>query len=426
MSLAGIWGAGAEGRSAAHALLAQGFEAVVVDESDAARPADLDERADFASGSEALNRLLGCTVVVCSPGIPGTHPFRARLDAASVPTTTLSDLWMRSHSQATIGVTGTKGKSTTTTLIRLLLDAAGCDTQLGGNIGIPLADLRPDAGVTVAELSSYQCASLRHAPRLAVITSLYQDHLTWHGSKERYWLDKARILGPGAEALVCDEDTRAKLRSVDAALPPHILTPDDGLRDRVSTLVTSGPLALPQNASNLALAVLAAERWLARPLSDDEATAAIARFAPLPHRLATVFTHHDVTWIDDTLATVPESVIAALEAFPGETVLIVGGQDRGLDYGVLTDYLNAREPRPRLITIPSNGDRIAAGYRARHPRLVHRAPSLEAAVERAAQLAAPGTTVVLSPGAPSYDRFTSFAHKSAAFEAAIRRTDAGA
>lgn len=421
--LVGVWGAGAEGRSAARTMLDEGREVLVVDERPGERPAELDERAGYASGDGALERLLGVGLVVCSPGVPRTHPFREQLAAAGVPATTLSARWMARAGASTIGVTGTKGKSTTATLTSLLLEAAGREVQVGGNIGVPLAEMREGVEVTVAELSSYQCAYLEHGPRIAIVTSLYSDHLPWHGSKAQYWQDKSGIVGPGCEAVVCDEDTLAKLRTVDVALPAEILVPQAALVDRVAGLGLAGPIALAQNLRNLELAILAVERWLGRPLADDEIRAAAERFTPLPHRLETIAVRDGVTWVDDTLATVPEGVIAALEAFPGPVIAIVGGEDRGIDFAVLTEFLLARAPKARLITIPTSGRRVAEGYRAAHPELVEDAESLEAAVARAAQLAAelaePGTAVLLSPGSPSYDFYRNYEDKSEAFARAV-------
>ncbi len=419
MSTAGVWGVGTEGLEAARVMLARGLEVLAVDEVEGPRPEGLDERARFAAGTAALDGLLDCDPVVCSPGIPPHHPFRIRLADAGVTTTSLAALWMQAEGTRTIGVTGTKGKSTTTTLIAALLEAAGVSTHIGGNIGVALGERPADAAVTVAELSSYQCASLSRAPRIAVLTSLYEDHLTWHGSRERYWADKARIFGDGCEVLVCDAQTLEKVHTIGAPLPTEVLVPDASVREQLESAALPGAMALQQNAQNFQLAILAAQSWLGRELTSAEIQDAARSFTPLPHRLELVSTFSGLHWIDDTLSTVPESVVVALEAFPGDAVVIVGGEDRGLDYAGLTEYLLSREPLARLVTVPTNGERIAAGYARAHPELVHRAEDLEDAVAQAASLAPAGASVLLSPGAPSYDRFRNFAHKSEAYVAAI-------
>jgi UDP-N-acetylmuramoylalanine--D-glutamate ligase len=326
---------------------------------------------------------------------------------------------MEDAGQATIGVTGTKGKSTTTTLIGLLLDAAGLTTQVGGNIGVPLTELKQDADVTVAELSSYQCASLKISPRIAVITNLYEDHLTWHGSKHAYWQDKARIAGMGCETLVCDENTLMALNSINAKLPERIIMPDDLLRSRIKISELPKTLKLQQNLDNLHLAVLAADSWLSRQLTEQEIINATTAFHALPHRLEYVTSLDGVTWIDDTLSTIPESIIAASKAFAGEITLLVGGEERGVNYSGLTKHLRERQPLAHLITIPSNGKRIASEYETLHADQVHHASDLEEAVLIAASIAKQGSTIVLSPGAPSYDHFKNFEQKSATFVKAI-------
>ncbi len=414
MTLVGVWGAGREGRAIAARLTAQGDDVLVVDErADADRPEGLDARAEYRAGS--LAPLLAREIVVCSPGVPGVHPFREELRAAGVRLTSVTDLWMQAHAADTIGVTGTKGKSTTTTLIAGLLTAAGLDAQLGGNIGIPLADLRDDAVATAAELSSYQCASLTVSPRVAVVTSLYEDHLPWHGSRDRYLRDKTRIFTEGAEVLVCSAQAMNELKKLGVPLPARVHICDEGDFSRLEGIELPPALRLAQNRGNFVLAILAAEEWLGRSLRAETITRAAHDFSPLPHRLELVAEKDGVRYIDDTLSTIPQSVAAALASIEGDVILLLGGQERGIDYAPLTAALDAHEPRPRIVTMPENGERIAQEYRAEHPECVVSADSLEDAVRTAAAIATPGTTVVLSPGAPSFDRFRDFADKSRVF-----------
>jgi UDP-N-acetylmuramoylalanine--D-glutamate ligase len=179
-------------------------------------------------------------------------------------------------------------------------------------------------------------------------------------------------------------------------------------------------LAYPHNAVNAALAAQAAAEVLGRAVTDDEIDAAAATFTGLPHRLQTVRRTAGNRWIDDTLATTGESVVAALSAMPAEDsiALIVGGMDRSLDYRRLDEFLCAGSRRVTLIQGPTNGALIGVEFARRHPDRVHRVTDLDEAVRVAAGLS--GVDVVLlSPGAASYDLYRNYEAKGAAFCAVI-------
>ncbi|MDO4241277.1 MAG: UDP-N-acetylmuramoyl-L-alanine--D-glutamate ligase [Microbacteriaceae bacterium] len=417
----GVWGAGIEGIAATKMLVNQGEKVFIADELASERPDALPETVDFYCGENAIAHLLNAETVFCSPGVPGVHPFREQLKSAGVKLTSLANQWMQTYGDRTIGVTGTKGKSTTTTLVAGLLVAAGKPAHIGGNIGVPLDTLPAGKEAAAVELSSYQCASLQKSPKIAVITSLYSDHLPWHGSQEQYLADKMRVFGAGCEVLVSDSTVLAQVQKLGVNLPKTVRTPDDALKTRIDGILKTAQVSvMPQN---LCLAVLAAEALLEHNLTDAEIHSALVSFQPLPHRLQLVSEARGLRWIDDTLSTVPESVIIALQAFPGEVVLLAGGLDRGINYTKLTDFLKGRTPLPRVITLPSNGKRIVDAYEKAHPDFVHHASSLEEAVKLAPEFALEGATVLLSPGAPSHDLYKNYADKSAHFIAAIRALD---
>lgn len=282
MTHVGIWGAGREGLAAARRYLANGHTVTVVSEADAPRPAALPADAVFYGGPAALSHLREADLVVISPGVPRVHPFRAEL--RDIPQTSVTDAWLASHADHTIGVTGTKGKSTTSTLVHALLTAAGVQARLGGNIGVPLMGLGDSPEPTVAELSSYQCASITRSPRIAVVTNLFEDHLTWHGSREAYWRDKARIFDHGACLLVCTPETARQFTALGYTLPP-LRTPGAADHARIAPLALPEPLARPHNRANLVLALCAAEAWLGAELAPDVLVAACAAYEPAapPH-----------------------------------------------------------------------------------------------------------------------------------------------
>jgi UDP-N-acetylmuramoylalanine--D-glutamate ligase len=408
----GIWGFGKEGRVALTWAVRVASAITVVNESDT-EPDDFPhEKARYAGRD--LNALLDCDLVVLSPGVPKTHPFLATLAGASIQITSGTGLWLRDNAFRTIGITGTKGKSTTAALTHRILVNSGIDAIMAGNIGQPLLELPPGDITVVAELSSYQCARLDHSPVIAVVTNLFEEHIPWHGSVAEYWADKARIFTRGAKYLVCDQATKTKFADIgllDDRVSIHVV--DDV---PVDSAMLPPPLRAPHNLHNVQCAMVAA--GLCADLAPNADL--LSGYDGLPHRLEIVAAGNGVAWVDDTLSTTPESVIAAAEAFrDGDVVLIVGGQSRGISYQVLTDYLCAHADTTHVIAIPTNGAAVTREFAERFPDRRHVADSLAHAVTIAAHIARPGTTVILSPGAPSFDFFRDYADKTKHFADAV-------
>ena len=364
-------------------------------------------------------------VVVKSPGISPGHPLVVALLAAGVPLTSGTDLWMTEHASTTTGVTGSKGKSTTASLVHHLNVAFGIDSALGGNIGVPLLALAP-ADRTVAELSSYQAQSLTISPDVVVLTSLFPDHLDWHGSEQQYFADKLNAIAHGPRVVITNvEDARlvAVLRSLGHE-PVGSAWRVDG-----DVIVRGDEPFMPRselrmlgrhNAVNATLALAAVE---AAGVTVDPGIArrALAAFAPLEHRLEPIADPSGITFINDSLSTTPHAAIAALEAIgTAGVVLIVGGQDRGVDYGVLREYLAAR-PVTAALGLPPSGPRILEEI-ARTGIPTEPVDDMVHAVSRARALAPANGIVLLSPAAPSYGVYRDFADRADAFRAAIVQT----
>lgn len=417
----GIWGFGKEGQSLARTAAAAG--AARIDAVDDAGRGTLDAPSDIANlnlwrGAEHLTRLADCDVVFLSPGIPWHQPFFAELRDAGTTLSSAADWYLRRYADQTVGVTGTKGKSTTASFLSHLLCRLGADAVVAGNIGTPLSDLEPGPGaVVVAELSSQQCALVTASPRISVITNLFEDHLDWHGDIDAYHRAKANVFACGGEILVTTPQVLATLERLGIALPPVVRTvdPADAARPAVEGL-GDYVMAYEHNVVNGALAAVAAAEVIGRPVTEDEFLGAVTTFEALPHRLQVVRRTGAVRWIDDTLATTGESVVAALRSMrPDDRVaLIVGGMDRQLDYEQIDDYLLSGARDVHLIQGPTNGTDIGRAFAAAHPEFVHPVDSLQAAVRTAA--AVPGVTaVLLSPGAASYDLYANYVAKAAAF-----------
>ncbi|GIF07296.1 UDP-N-acetylmuramoyl-L-alanine--D-glutamate ligase [Actinoplanes siamensis] len=433
-----VWGTGREGRAAVDAI-ARHEPARLIAVNDGAGYLDDpwdDPRAPLAGGEHAFAALASADVIVRSPGVFSTHPFLADLRARGITITGGSALWMAEHAARTVGVTGSKGKSTTSSLISHLLAAAGRPNAYGGNIGVPLLDL-PPAQLYVLELSSYQCADLTDSPRVAVVTSLFPEHLDAHGGEREYYRDKLNLLRHGPDLIVvngADERLRDEIRGVTDrnGFPPVPAGAGDS-RFRVedgTVFCSDDPLfareALPlkgrHNERNLCVA-LAVLDGMGVDVLGERATleAAVRSFPGLPHRLTEIPDASGVTFVDDTLSTSPYATMHAVEAYEGRPLtVLVGGTDRGLDYGPLRDFLASRELT--VIGLPDSGARILSELSALPKITTHLSEDLADAVRIAREVTPAGGVVLLSPAAPSYGRFRNFEHRSEAFAEAIRAT----
>ena len=426
----GLWGLGREGQASLRRLRALGVEPVLVDDAPAG-PGVL-KTAD--GGLEALAR---CQVVIKTPGI---SPYTAAADQLRSAGVTLAGglgLWANEADLArTVYVTGTKGKSTTSSVIGHLLRGLGYQVLVGGNFGAAPYDPEQsgDYDFWVIEVSSYTAADLAVTPPVTAVTSLHPDHLPWHGGVERYYQDKLSATAqPGADLTVANGDSEL-LRARAALLGPRV--------EWVSETDEPGAtwmdhLGLPgrHNRRN-ALIARAVLRGLGRVTRDEKLAAAAADdhrlaaaadgFTPLPSRLTPVGVVGGVTFIDDSLSTNVLPTLAALDSFPGQRVaLIVGGQDRGIDYLPLARGVSQRPEPTFVLTLPDSGPRITAAFASLplpdgHGYAgIRDCGDLDEAVARAYQWAAPDGVVLLSPAAPSFGHFRDYKDRAEHFVAAM-------
>ena len=388
----GIWGLGREGHANLRKLLALGVEPVLVDDHPAG---SADGRPVLTTGDGGLAALECCDVVVKTPGLSRYRPEVVRLSAMGIPVVGGLGLWLaEADLRRVLCVTGTKGKSTTSSLTGHLLTGLGYRCLVGGNIGaVPYdPDNAGDFDYWVIEVSSYQATDLPVSPPVVAVTSLHPDHLDWHGGVEQYYRDKLSACSqPGAELTVANGDS-VLLRERAALLGPRVEwvgEHDDPAADWME------PLGLPggHNRRN----ALIARRCLTAlrvPGAADAAAlrAAAAGYQPLPSRLTPVGRVGGVTFVDDSLSTNVLPTVAALDAYPGRRIaLIAGGHDRGIDYAPLAAAVVARDAPTFVLTLPDSGPRIRAQLEAaaRSPAPAAPAPAVPAP-------AAP------APGAPAH------------------------
>ncbi|BAL86911.1 putative UDP-N-acetylmuramoylalanine-D-glutamate ligase [Actinoplanes missouriensis 431] len=436
-----VWGTGREGRAAVTAIAKhEPSRLIAVDDSAnyLATPwqDEFAALAPLAGGEHAQAALYTADVVVRSPGVPLTHPYLAELRARGVTVTGGSALWMAENAAKTVGVTGSKGKSTTSSLISHLLAAVGKPNAYGGNIGVPLLDL-PESDLYVLELSSYQCADLTDSPRVAVVTSLFPEHLDSHGSEQAYYRDKLNLLRYGPELIVVNaEDTRLRdeIRGLtDAGGFPPVPAAAEDSRFRVEDgvvycsdepLFARSALELKgrHNERNLCVALAVLDGMGVDVLGlRDELEAAVRSFRGLPHRLTEIEDPSGVTFVDDTLSTSPYSAMHAIEAYEDRPLtVLVGGTDRGLDYAPLRSFLESRTLT--VIGLPDSGARIISEISDLSGVRTMLAEDLVDAVRLAREVTPVGGVVLLSPAAPSYGRFRNFEHRSEVFTQAVHDT----
>jgi len=443
-SSVGLWGLGVEGGANLRRLRALGVTTVLVDDEPTSSIVDgLPVLRTDRGGIEALE---SCDVVVKTPGISRYRPDVARLVSRGIPVAGGLGLWMEEADRdRVVCVTGTKGKSTTAALAGHLLDRLGYRCLVGGNIGRPPWD--PEAGVGydfwVVETSSFQATDLASSPPLVAVTSLSPDHLDWHGDAEAYYRDKlSACTQPGARLTVADGDS-ALLREHRGLLGPEVRWVGIGDPELDGEWTEAlGLLGLHNHRNALiARACLAALGIPAAGPHDgapDPALAeAAAGFSGLESRLRPIGSVDGVIFVDDSLSTNVLPTLAALDAFAGRRVaLVVGGFDRGIDYGPLAEGLARRAAPTLVIAIPASGRRIhaaittaiGAGAARPAPTPATCAPELEvidrpdlmSATAAGFEWARADGVVLLSPAAPSFGQFTDYRARATAFAEAMR------
>jgi UDP-N-acetylmuramoylalanine--D-glutamate ligase len=427
-----IWGYGREGRAALAALrwrLPRQSITVFCNEGEAAALRAMED-PNLVVATEVDGALLGAfEVVIKSPGIsPYTSPA---VDAALLGTRFIggTGLWFAEHPfERTVCVTGTKGKSTVTALVAHLLRAAGRRTALAGNIGLPLLellDVEPPPQYWAIELSSYQ-AREAIAPEVAVVLNFFPEHLDWHGTEQRYFDDKLALVTEGKPRV-------AVLNAADPRLAAYQWPPgqriiwfndEDGwhLRDTElwhghQRVMDARGLPLPgrHNRMNLCAALAAVE---ALGL-DAEALAIHAHsFRPLPHRLQSLGARDGIEFVNDSISTTPHASIAALDCHKGRRIaILVGGYDRGVDWGVFAERMSV-DPPHAVITMGQNGPRIHERLKPvalnKHFTLVE-AAEMEDALRIGREILESEGMILLSPGAPSFPRYADYVERGRHF-----------
>ncbi len=400
-------------------------------------PLLLDHGIAVETGGHGERTFRGQDLIVVSPGVPVDAPPLVQARAAGEPVIGEIELAAQNLSGPIVAITGSNGKTTTTTLAGEILAAGGFQVSVGGNIGTPaisLAERATSETIVVLEVSSFQLETIQtFRPKVAVILNVTPDHLDRHRTFQTYVDAKARIFENqlSSDFAVLNEDdptchaladrTRAQVfwfsrkREVQrgAYVRDERIFFRDGQSQREVMLVSEIPLKGAHNVENVLAGVCAGMLMGCDPAKIREA---VRNFKAVEHRLEYVATIKGVDYFNDSKATNVDATIKALESFPRNIHLILGGKDKGSDYTVLNDLL--RDRVKRVYTIGAAAEKIESHIKGA-AEIVH-AETLENAIRRASAVAQPGDIVLLAPACASFDQFQSYNHRGRVFKEVVQ------
>ena len=412
-----ILGFGKEGISTYNYLTSHGINNIKVHDKQ-------EKDVDGVYGDNYLEGLDKYDIIIKSPGISLKD-----IDITNIKDKLSSELeLLLEYSKSTIiGITGSKGKSTTTSLIYEMLKENGLDTYLLGNIGIPIFDyldsFKSDSYLVI-EMAALQLEYVKHSPHIGVITNLFEEHLDHFGTLDKYYDAKMnmfkyqnsedfgiyssdnkdlndRVLNGGYKATLINN-------TLNNIVDDYITI--DG--EKVYNINNKRSIVGRHNLMNI-MAALKVAKIL--NLDMNKCIAAITNFKPLPHRMELVGTYDGVTYYDDAIATIPEATIDCIDALKTVDTLITGGKDRGIDYTPLIDYIN-NSNISNVICMLETGYKIADKI----TKNVYKIEELEDAVAKAKEVTKKGYICLLSPSASSYNKFKNFEEKGSYFQKYVK------
>ncbi len=372
-------------------------------------------------------------LIVVSPGVPGDVPLLAQARQRGIPVIGEIELASRFLKGHIVAITGSNGKTTTTALTGEVISWGGWESLVGGNIGTPAISLVPESTAdtyNVLEVSSFQLETIQtFHPEAAVVLNVTPDHLDRHGSMEAYIAAKKRIFenqtsadwavlnADDANCARMAEGIRAQLRwfsrrkevEQGAFVRDGQIVHRDDSGETAILPVDEIPL---KGAHNLENVLAAACVGMIIPCEPRRIRSAVREFKAVEHRLEHVATIAGVDYYNDSKATNVDATIKALESFPANLHVILGGKDKGSDYTVLAPLL--RERAKRVYTIGAAAEKIESQIAGSADVL--RAGTLEMAVKKASESAAPGDVVLLAPACASFDQFEDYEHRGRVFK----------
>jgi UDP-N-acetylmuramoylalanine--D-glutamate ligase len=433
-----VVGLGRSGVAAAFFLQDRGAKVTVSDEKSEAQlqneiAALLDRGVSIETGRHGERTFRDQDLIVVSPGVPADHPQLQQARTMGVPVIGEVELAFRFLQGQVIAITGSNGKTTTTTLVGEILAKSGKKTLVGGNIGTPVISMAAQSSadtLTVLEISSFQLETIQQfRPWIAAILNVTPDHLDRHHTFQAYADAKARIFenqGAGDFAVLNADDPTCLALKARVKIPCYWFSRKHGvdsgayLKDDKIVFRREGqeqavlsrhdiPLKGAHNLENVLAAVTIA---MLAGCAPEQIRQAVVEFRAVEHRLELVATVNGVAFYNDSKATNVDATIKALESFPGNIHIILGGKDKGSDYSVLNPLLRERARCAYLIGAAA--EKIASQIQG--AAVLVRAGTLERAVRQAFEAAKPGDVVLLAPACASFDQFENYEHRGRVFK----------
>jgi UDP-N-acetylmuramoyl-L-alanine---L-glutamate ligase len=392
-------------------------------------------------GDNYLDSLADYGLIIKSPGIG--LPADQGINPGTI-LTSQTQLMLRAYHRQIIGITGTKGKSTTSSLVHHLLKTSGIKSILVGNIGLPPFDYLDQVDKEtriVFEMSSHQLENSLLAPHISVLLNLFPEHLDRYASLEDYYSAKMRILAgqldgdifiynediPGISERINTLKARRRYFSFSSGFhmkdgcylsDDYIMLSQEGKDESFIKVTDDFPLKGKHNRMNMMAAILAARIAGA---ADEYIRNGLKTFQGLEHRLEFTGEYKGIKFYNDSIATIPEATIAAVRALPATDTLILGGFDRMLDYSALIDFLNQSQVR-NFIFLGRAGERMLAGFKTvrKDEKKLFVALSMQEAIEIAFKETGKGKICLLSPAAASYDSYKNFEERGHLFKKIAR------
>lgn len=361
---------------------------------------------DQTQGPNYLSAQRDYEIVVKSPGV--------RPDVLSVPYTTPANIFFANVRGMTIGITGSKGKSTTASLVTAILQSSGRKAHLVGNIGIPMLSqlqiTNTNSDIWICELSSFMTVDLNYSPHISVILNLFPEHMDYHGSISSYYEAKLHIVAHAGE------------NDFFIYTPAFNLLSKLAKETKAQSIPLTKKLPFPKedilllgehNFDNVRAAVTVAQMLHIDPQVIHDT---VKKFRPLRHRLENIGTFNGIIFYDDAISTAPQSTMQAIKTLKNIGTLFLGGQDRGYDFTDLVDMIKSYEI-PNIVLFPNSGEAILQVLKKRCKKLpnIFQTSSMDDAINFAYKYTRKGTICLLSTASPSYTLWKNFEEKGDEF-----------
>lgn len=376
-----------------------------------------DKNTKLVLGNEYLDEINRHELVMKSPGIS----FKNIIIKNGTTVSNETDIFLMCAPCKTIGITGSKGKTTTSTLTYLMLKEAGLDTRLIGNIGVPVfecMDELTENSLPVIEMSSHQLEFCKHSPTVAVLTNIYEEHLDHYKDGFKGYVNAKMNITSHQNACSyfiynATQGYKGLFNIVSTGAVSLGIKIDDELPFKIDNAHLTG--------EHLRQDILFAA-CVARIFEVDNKTIekALKNFHGIEHRMENIGSFKDITFYNDVIATIPHAVECAVKALKNVDTLIFGGMDRGLEYSEFEAFLENSEIS-NLIGMRDTGFKILDNLKNHKNKRLIKAENLDEAVKKAFELTKKGKSCLLSPAASSYNEYKNFEEKGKAFKALVKK-----